>query len=79
MDSSVRPSLYRAIAAMARVRRAEPGLRRGRQIVRLAEDRPGLFAFSRIGGPPETEYLVAVNTATAPRAAPVPVATFQTL
>ena len=49
---------------MARIRAAEPALRHGRQVVRVAGDTPGLFAMSRIdeaGG----ETLVLFNTSTA--------------
>ena len=64
--------LYRAIAEMARLRAAEPALRRGRQIVRASGDKPGLFALSRLtddGG----EVLVLFNSSTAPVAAQVEV------
>ena len=56
--------LYKAIAEMARIRAADPALRRGRQIVRAAGDAPGIFALSRLdeaGG----ETLVLFNSSTA--------------
>ena len=56
--------LYREIAALAKVRAAEPALRRGKTIVRAAGDKPGLFAVSRmLDG---REVLVVFNTATTP-------------
>jgi glycosidase len=61
---STEAPLYTAIAEMARIRAAEPALRHGRQVVRVAGDTPGLFAMSRIdeaGG----ETLVLFNTSTA--------------
>ncbi len=64
--------LYRAIAEMARLRAAEPALRRGRQVVRASDDKPGLLALSRLsddGG----EVLVLFNTSTAPITAQVEV------
>lgn len=53
-------ALYKAISAMARLRAAEPALRGGRQVVRAASDKPGLFAVSRMTDAGET--LVAFNT-----------------
>jgi glycosidase len=64
-------ALYRAISAMARIRAADPALRRGRQVVRAVGDKPGLFAVSRTTGAGET--LVVFNTATTPIAAQVEV------
>lgn len=57
--------LYRAIAEMTRLRAAEPALRRGRQIVRAAGDKPGLFALSRLGED-GGEVLIVFNSATTP-------------
>ena len=54
--------VYRAIADMARVRAAEPALRRGRQVLRATVDKPGLFAVSRLLD--GREVLVAFNTST---------------
>lgn len=64
--------LYRAIAEMARIRAAEPALRRGRQMVRAYGDKPGLFALSRLGED-GAEVLVLFNTSTAPITAQVEV------
>ncbi|MBV9930531.1 MAG: alpha-amylase [Alphaproteobacteria bacterium] len=63
-------ALYRAIAEMAAIRKADPALASGPLVVRAAGDRPGLFAYSRLGG---GETLVAFNTSTAPVTAQVAV------
>jgi glycosidase len=63
--------LYRAISAMARIRADNPALRRGRQVVRAYDDKPGLFAVSRMA--PKGEVLVAFNTGLTPIAAQVEV------
>jgi neopullulanase len=68
-----RSALYRAIAGMAAIRRDDPAIRSGDQIVRAAGDMPGLFAFSRRAPSGGGETLVAFNTGTAPAAANVPV------
>ena len=54
--------LYLSLAEMARLRQADPALRHGRQIVRAAGDKPGLFAVSRVidGRPGET--LIVYNS-----------------
>jgi glycosidase len=52
--------LFRTIAALARLRAADPALRRGAMRVRHAGEAPGLFAFSRVLDGQET--LVAFNT-----------------
>jgi glycosidase len=54
--------IYRALAEMARMRAAEPALRRGKQVLRARTDKPGLFAVSRLLD--GREVLVAFNTAT---------------
>jgi len=53
--------IYQAIAEMTAVYHAEPGLRRGEQTVVLADDDPGLFAFTRSYR--GDEYLVVLNSA----------------
>ncbi len=63
--------LYRRIAALAHLRAAQPGLRRGRQIVRSYSDEPGLFAVSRIEPGSGREIVVAFNTSTQPLTAQV--------
>lgn len=55
--------LYKAIAAMAKVYHAEAGLRRGRQVIHLADKKPGIFAFSRKDEEGGKDYLVVLNTA----------------
>jgi neopullulanase len=57
--------LYREIATLARLRRAEPALRRGRLLVRAAGDKPGLFAVSRFDPASGREILLAYNSSTA--------------
>ena len=66
--------IYRAIADLARIRAATPALRRGRQQVREAGDKPGLLAVSRFDPATGREVLIAFNTSTAPLAANVEVA-----
>jgi neopullulanase len=66
-------ALYRAIADMAAMRRADPALRTGDQVVRASSDRPGLFAFSRRAPSGGGETLAVFNTSTAPIAANVQV------
>jgi glycosidase len=62
---STEAPLYRAIAEMARLRAADPRLRRGLQTVRFAAEAPGLFAVTRrVEGEPG-ETLVVYNTSTA--------------
>jgi glycosidase len=56
--------IYRVIADMARLRAAEPALRRGRQVLRARVEKPGLFAVSRILD--GREILIAFNTSTMP-------------
>ncbi len=58
--------LYRAIAELARIRTAEPALRRGRQLLRARSDRPGLFAVSRFDPVTNGEILIAFNTSMMP-------------
>lgn len=57
--------LYRAFAAMARVRAANAALRRGNTRVRAAGEAPGLFAFSRTLAGQAGETLALFNTSTA--------------
>ena len=69
---STEAPLYQAIAEMARIRAAEPALRRGRQVVRAYGDEPGLFAMSRMGDD-GSEILILFNSSTAPVTAQVEV------
>jgi glycosidase len=65
--------LYRAIAELAALRRDHAALRRGRQVVRFASDKPGLFAVSRFDPTNGHELLIAFNTSTEAIAANVEV------
>jgi glycosidase len=56
--------LYRAIAELARLRSAQPALRRGVQVVRSYGKSPGLFAVSRFDPDGRGEIVVAFNTST---------------
>ncbi|GGC98139.1 alpha-amylase family glycosyl hydrolase [Aquisalinus flavus] len=57
--------LYRATAGMAALHQAHPALRRGAQVLRLAESEPGgLLALSRLDAETGAEYLVTFNTGT---------------
>jgi glycosidase len=58
--------IYRAMAALAALRKQYPALARGRQVVRAASDQPGLFAVSRIDPASGREIVIAFNTATVP-------------
>ena len=53
--------LFRAIRAMIMVRKKNPTLQRGIQIVRYAEGKPGIFAVSRIDRERREEMLVVFN------------------
>jgi glycosidase len=66
-------ALYRVIAGMAALRRSDPALRGGEQIVRAAGDAPGLFAFSRRAPSGGGETLAIFNTGTTPIEAQVQV------
>ncbi|MBB4660181.1 alpha-amylase family glycosyl hydrolase [Parvularcula dongshanensis] len=59
--------LYRFISSMAKIRAAEPALRRGPQIERLAEGDGGLYAFSRIDEENGAEVLMVLNAGDGPR------------
>ena len=63
--------LYRAIAGMAALRKADPALRGGEQVVRASSDAPGLFAISRRAPSGGGETLAVFNTGTTPVAANV--------
>jgi glycosidase len=56
--------LYRAIAMLSALRRAEPALTRGRQVLRARSPKPGLFAVSRFDPASGREVLLAFNTGT---------------
>ncbi|MDE2250875.1 MAG: alpha-amylase [Gammaproteobacteria bacterium] len=56
--------LYRLIAQLAQLRRSQPALLHGPQLVRYAGKSAGLFAVSRIDAATGREILVAFNTST---------------
>lgn len=66
-----RSALYRRLAELARLRAVTPALREGRQVTRVADQQPGLFAFSRLLA--GTEVLAVFNTSDKPIKANVPV------
>ncbi|GGR66489.1 MULTISPECIES: pullulanase-type alpha-1,6-glucosidase [Streptomyces] len=61
--------LYRQIADLARLRKAEPALTDGVQTERYAADGPGIYAFTRTDAASGQEYIVAFNNAGAQRTA----------
>ena len=77
-DSNFDPAhpLFRAVAALAALRKEHAALRQGRQVVRnYTEQGPGLFAVSRIDPQTGREYVIAYNTSTGPIVAQVEVET----
>jgi glycosidase len=56
----------RAIAELSALRRSQPALRSGRQIVRNYSGTPGLFAVSRLDPQSGREVAIAFNTSAAP-------------
>lgn len=56
--------LYKAIAALSKLRKQNPALADGVQTERYAERGKGVYAFSRTDAKTGTEYVVAVNNAT---------------
>jgi alpha-amylase len=65
--------LFRAIREMATVRRNNPPLQSGIQIVQYAEEKPGILAISRIDRDSREEMLVVLNNSTETRKANVKV------
>ena len=63
--------LYRTIADLSRLTKANPALRDGVQSERYAKD--SVYAFSRTDTKTRTEYVVAVNNATGAKKVSVPV------
>lgn len=61
--------LYRQIAALAKLRKANPALADGVQTERYADDGAGVYAFSRTDAKSGTEYVVAFNNADEARTA----------
>ena len=66
--------LYRKLAELASVTRAHPALRNGAQQHRLASSSAGVYAFSRLDGAREHEYVVALNNSEQAQTARVPTA-----
>jgi len=58
--------LYREIAELARIRTSHRALTRGLQVMRYSQDKPGLFAVSRIDPDTNREILLVFNTSTEP-------------
>ncbi|RIJ78496.1 hypothetical protein D1871_02700 [Nakamurella silvestris] len=54
-------TMYRAIAALGKLRSANPALQDGTQITRYASNSAGIFAVSRIDRRQQLEYLVVAN------------------
>ena len=65
--------LYRAISRLAAIRKSDPALSRGDQLVRASSDKPGLFALSRRAPSGGGETLAVFNTGTTPLTANVQV------
>ena len=62
----VQHPLYREIARLAHIRTSHRALTRGLQVIRYAQDKPGLFAVSRFDPGSGREMLLLFNTSTAP-------------
>ena len=58
--------IYRALARMARIRAADPALRRGEQLVLNHSETPGLFAIARVAPEGTGQTVIAFNTGTSP-------------
>ena len=58
--------LFRTVTELSRLRREQPALRRGEQVIRNFGDKPGLFAVSRIDPQTGREIVIAFNTSTMP-------------
>src|SRR5258707_8117783 len=65
--------LFRAIREIASVRRNNPPLQRGIQLVEYADDKPGILAVARIDPNSFEEMLVALNNSSETRKADVKV------
>ena len=74
-------TLYRDIAELGALRRANPALSDGAQVEQYTADGTGVYAFSRVDRDDQVEYLVAVNNATTSKQATFtplsPTATFE--
>lgn len=58
--------IYQALAKLSALRLGTPALTQGKQIIRNYEEKPGLFAVSRIDPVSGREVLIAFNTSTMP-------------
>lgn len=58
--------IYRALRQMARIRAADPALRRGAQRVIAENTEPGLFAIARVSPDGSGQTIVAFNSSTRP-------------
>ncbi|WP_308515542.1 alpha-amylase family glycosyl hydrolase [Sphingomonas flavescens] len=58
--------LYQEIAKLARIRTSHAALTRGLQLIRFADDKPGLFAVSRFDPANGREMLLLYNTSNKP-------------
>ena len=67
--------LYRQIAALSKLREANPALADGAQLPRYASKQAGVFAVSRVDAKAQREYVVAVNNSTKPATATFATAT----
>ena len=65
--------LFRAVRAMISVRKQNPVLQDGIQVVRYADDKPGIFAVSRIDRERREEMLVVFNNSAETRKANIKV------
>ncbi|MFG3201952.1 pullulanase-type alpha-1,6-glucosidase [Streptomyces sp. NPDC048192] len=61
--------LYRQIAALSKLRKANPALADGVQTERYAADGAGIYAFTRTDAKTGQEYVVALNNADEPKTA----------
>jgi glycosidase len=59
-------ALYREIATLAHIRTSHRALTRGLQLIRYSQDKPGLFAVSRLEPGSGREMLLLFNTSSAP-------------
>lgn len=58
--------MYREIETLARIRTSHPALTRGLQVIRYSQDKPGLFAVSRMEPMTGHEMLLLFNTSMVP-------------
>ncbi|MDQ1733493.1 MAG: hypothetical protein QOK10_3652 [Pseudonocardiales bacterium] len=61
--------MFRTIAGLSQLRKANPALADGAQITRYASDSAGVFAVSRVDAQQQVEYLVVANNASTAKTA----------